>query len=162
MTAPTAGSSRVPPVGSVTHSRLDSANATTLASRSVAKPTMPPPPSRLRSRRARSAGDSCSSPPASRVRGSASSVSVPLATSSDHSAPTGSVPCAERTNSSRSPVGSRCSDRGAPRVNFWVRALARGNESGVVSAMPANLPSDVVVAGRGWSRTGAPPVGSQA
>ena len=41
----------------------------------------------------------------------------------------------DRMKSSRSPSGLRRRDRGAPRVNFWVRALACGNDS-VAAACP--------------------------
>ena len=109
---------------------------------------MPAAPSRLRSRRACSARDSRSAPPASIARGSATSVSVPVSTSIDHNAPTGSVPCSERRKVSRAPVGSSWSDRGAPRVKPSVRASERGGSERAVGHQGNLSSGDIAVVAR--------------
>src|SRR3569623_2114571 len=91
---------------------------------------MPPPISRIRSRRARSSGGTSSSPAVSRVAGSATSRSAPPATSSTHNALTGSVPLAERRNTTRAPAAPSVTLRGRPRVKLRVRAAWRGKERG--------------------------------
>ncbi|CAM5659929.1 hypothetical protein SGLAM104S_00661 [Streptomyces glaucescens] len=93
---------------------------------------MPAPPSRLRSRRARSSGGRSSAAPPSSTPGSAATRSVPSARSSTHSAFARSVPVRERRNTTRDASGATLNERGAPSVNRWVRACRRGKESGSV------------------------------
>jgi hypothetical protein len=132
MTGAAAGSSRVLPMArSVTNSRLDSGNAAVVTASSVAYCTIPAAPVLVRSRRARSCADSSSSPPASRAFGSATSRSAVTSASrsSTHRHVVRSSPARERRKTTRLPSGATVYARGAPRVNFWVRAACRGNDS---------------------------------
>ncbi len=96
-TGPRAGISRTVPAGnSAAKSRPDKANAASSTAESVAYPTIPALPSRLRSRRARSSTDSFSSAPPSRVTGSAATRSPPSGRSSTHSLFARSVPEEDR------------------------------------------------------------------
>ena len=116
--------------GRAANKRPLSANAATLLAWSVAYAVMPPPLSRVRSRRARSSGGrSPSSSVASSIRGSPTNRSIPDATSSTHSAFTESEPLALRRKITRSPSADTVMSRGAPSVNRCVLACWRGKVS---------------------------------
>ena len=97
---------------------------------------MPAEPSRLRSRRARSAAGNSSSAPSSSSAGSAAIRSTPgpaAGTSSTHRSCSRSVPDRVRTKATRPPPGATAKARGAPSVNLCVLACCRGNERYVIS-----------------------------
>ncbi len=89
---------------------------------------MPAPPSRIRSRRARSSWDSVSSAPASRrSTGSASRVSSPVAASMDHSRPVRAVPDTDRRKTTRLAVrGDGEAARGPEREAGRARPCGAG------------------------------------
>ncbi|CAM5589089.1 hypothetical protein SVIOM74S_09491 [Streptomyces violarus] len=122
----------VPARSSAVKSRPDKAKEANSTAVSVAYPTMPAPPSRLRSRRARSSGERFSEAPPSRARGSAATRSPPSSVSRTLSEFARSVPELERRNTTREPSGATVNERGAPSVKRWVRACRRGKESGSV------------------------------
>jgi hypothetical protein len=144
-------SAAVPVRRSVVKSRPDSVKTACSTAVSVAYPTMPADPSRLRSRRARSSGDSSSEAPSRRPRGSAAAYSRgPCGPdgSRTQSRLDRSVPSRERRKTTREPSGATVNARGAPRVNRWVRAYWRGKEVDMWQSV-SPCPARGVVAGFG-------------
>ena len=90
--------------------------------------TMPPAPSRARSRR-RSSSAVRASRLLPSVRGSRTRRSVWVAVSKTHNALTLSTPEPDRAKTTRAPSGDTVKFRGSPRVRRWVRAYWRGKVS---------------------------------